>query len=57
MIENMMIWMSRHVPRWLAYWCAIRVMVHATVGEYSDQIVSELTCADALKRWDKQIKR
>lgn len=39
------------LPRKLAYWCAIRVGVYATAGEYSDQVVPELTFTDALRRW------
>lgn len=39
-------------PRRLAYWCAIRVGVHATTGRYSSQVVPELTLPDMLKRWD-----
>jgi hypothetical protein len=33
-------------------WCAVRLMAHATVGQYSKQIVPELTAIDALKRWN-----
>jgi hypothetical protein len=40
------------LPRWLAYWSAIRVMAHATTGAYSSTIVTELLAIDALKRWD-----
>jgi hypothetical protein len=35
----------------LAYWCTIRVGAHATTGKWSNQIVPELTVADALQRW------
>jgi hypothetical protein len=40
------------MPRGLVYWCAIRLMAHATVGRYSNQVVPELTALEALKRWD-----
>jgi hypothetical protein len=40
------------LPRSLAYWCAIRVMAHATQGRYGTQVVPELTAMDALKRWE-----
>jgi hypothetical protein len=40
------------LPRRIAYWAAIRVMAAATTGEYSNQVVPELTAMDALKRWD-----
>lgn len=41
------------LPRKLVYQCAIRVIAHATTGQYSDQVVPELTAMDALERWDK----
>ena len=40
------------LPRELVKWCAVRLMVHATVGEYSNQSVPDLTTMDALKRWE-----
>lgn len=40
------------MPRTLVKWCAIRLMANATQGEYSNQIVPDLTAMDALKRWD-----
>jgi hypothetical protein len=39
------------LPKRLVMWAAIRVVAHATTGEYSNQIVPELTAIDALKRW------
>lgn len=45
------------LPRRVAYWCAVRVMAHATTGEYSGQVVPELTAADALKRWPDRRRR
>lgn len=41
------------IPRRLAYFAAIRVGVHATVGRWSSQVVPELTIGDMLKRWDE----
>lgn len=42
----------RHcLPRWVSYWGAIIVFANATQGEYSAQIVPELTMAEALRRW------
>lgn len=43
---------SRYVPKDLVYWCAIRLGVNATTGDYSRQVVPELTFMDALKRWE-----
>jgi len=39
------------MPKKLVYWASIRLMAHATQGEYSNQIVPDLTAMDALKRW------
>lgn len=46
-------WLADRVPRRLAYFCAIRVGAHATVGKYGDTVVPELHFMDALKRWDE----
>jgi hypothetical protein len=43
------VWM---LPKWLVYWCAIRLIAHATQGPHSNTIVPELTAMDALKRWE-----
>jgi hypothetical protein len=42
------------LPRWLVYWCAIRLVAHATTGRYSDQVVPDLRAMDALERWEKR---
>ncbi len=52
-------WLSDKVYRRVAYalpaqvvsWAVIRVIAHATTGQYSNQIVPELSAMDALKRW------
>jgi hypothetical protein len=49
--EKVLIWIAWAMPKCVVYWCAVRLMSHATVGEYSDQVVPELTALDALKRW------
>jgi len=51
MKEKILIWLAWHMPKELVKWAAVRLMASATVNEYSDQIVSELTCLDALQRW------
>ncbi len=51
MKEKLLIWISWKLPRSIAYWCAIRVMAHATQGPYSDQVVPDLSAMDALKHW------
>ena len=51
MKEKIVIFISWHLPRSVVYWCAIRLLAHATQGEYSDQNVPYLYAMDALKRW------
>ena len=52
MREKITIWIAWHLPRYLVMWCAVRVHAHATTGQYSSQVVPDLTAMDALKRWD-----
>lgn len=51
MIDKFIMKLAFKLPRRLAYWCTIRVGANATVGNYSDQIVPELTFFKALERW------
>jgi hypothetical protein len=51
MKDKVKMWFAWHMPKWLAYWCTVRLGVHATTGRFSDQIVPDLTYMDALKRW------
>jgi hypothetical protein len=50
-IENLTIAVAWSLPRKLVMWCAFRVGAHATQGEYSNQVVPDLSFIDALKRW------
>jgi hypothetical protein len=40
------------LPKRLVMWSYIRVVAHATTGQYSDTVVPEITATEALKRWD-----
>jgi hypothetical protein len=51
MKDKLCMWIAWKLPGRLVMWCAIRVASHATVGEYSNQIVPDLTAMDAIKRW------
>jgi hypothetical protein len=53
MTERFIIALAWLLPRRLVYWCAIRLGAHATQDAYENQIVTELSFVDALKRWDK----
>ena len=50
--EKLAFWVAWRMPRWLVYFCAVRLMSHATTGKYSNTIVPELGIIDALERWD-----
>jgi antirestriction protein ArdC len=52
-IEKAQMALAWKCPRWLVYWCAIRLGCHATTGQYGTTIVPEITFMDALKRWSK----
>ena len=39
------------LPRWMIKWASVRMIAHATQGEYGDTIVPELSAMDALDRW------
>jgi hypothetical protein len=40
------------MPRWLVYWCGIRLFAHGTTGRYGHTVAPELTVMDALERWE-----
>lgn len=40
------------LPKFLVYYCAIRVMANASSGKYQKQVLSELKAMDALRRWE-----
>lgn len=52
MTEKMCMTIAWWLPRQLVKWCAVRLMAHATTGQWSSQIVPELRVMDALNRWD-----
>ncbi len=52
MQEKLIIWVAWKLPRRLVYWCAVRLLVAATVPPYGDQVVPELTGMVALTRWE-----
>ena len=50
-MDKLWLWIAHKLPRGLVKWAAVRLMVNATVGEYSNQVVPDLTALDALRRW------
>lgn len=51
--EKFWSWLAYRTPKPLVYWCGIRMVAHATTGQFSDQVVPELTAMDAVKRWEE----
>ncbi|KKN64714.1 hypothetical protein LCGC14_0488460 [marine sediment metagenome] len=50
-MDKLWLWIADRLPRRLVMWTAIRLMVNATAGKYSGQIVPDLTAIEALRRW------
>lgn len=50
--DRIILWLAWHLPKRLVYWCAVRVMAHATTKTWSSQEVPSLYAMDALKRWE-----
>lgn len=53
MKERFWSWLARRLPRELVYHAVIRAGVHATTGQYSMQVVPELTFGECLQRWER----
>jgi len=51
--EKVMMKVAWSMPKWLAYYCTVRVGANATTGKHSTQVVPKLYFMDALKRWEK----
>ena len=52
-LQSAVVW---RLPKWIVYWCTIRSGAHATTGKHSNQVVSDLTLLDTLKRWESKNK-
>lgn len=52
MRETFWCWLAWKLPQRLVYWCAIRLMAHATLPPYGDQVVPDLNALEALQRWE-----
>ena len=50
--EKIYLWFVWKLPKELIMWCSIRLIAHATQGEYGNTIVPDLAAMDALKRWE-----
>ena len=50
--ESARMWIVWHLPKWIIYWAAIRLISYATSDKYSNTEVSSFLAMDALKRWE-----
>ena len=51
-MERLYKWIAWRLPKKLVYWCAIRLLSHATQGKWGNQEVPKLLAMDALNRWE-----
>lgn len=56
--EKLMMAIAWVMPRWLVYFCAVRLGAHATTGQFGKTVVPEVTFMEvtfmeALERWKK----
>lgn len=49
--EKVWIWLAWHLPKTLVKWAAVRLMAHATTGEYGSHHPDSVSIMDALERW------
>ena len=54
MKDKFFMWLCWRLPHPVVYWCAIRLIAHATQGKYSDQEVPALGAMEALRRWNDE---
>ena len=50
--EKFMVWLVWLLPKSIVYYCAIRLIVHATDGKYGSTVVPKLGAIEALERWE-----
>lgn len=50
--ERAAMWLAWRMPRWLAYWCFVRIAAHGTTGEWSGSVPDQLSVMEAMRRWD-----
>lgn len=49
--EKLQFWFAWKMPKWLVYFCSIRMIANATTGKYSNTEVPKLTAMEALERY------
>lgn len=51
-VEKLIIAIVWRLPRRVVMWAAIRLMAHATVGQWGNEHPDSVSIMAALKRWD-----
>lgn len=46
-------WLAWHLPHELVYWCAVRVVTHASTTTLRHTEMGAITAADALEAWEE----
>lgn len=49
--EKVVTTIAWHLPRAVAYWCAIRLGAHATTGKWGGETPDSVSLMTALQRW------
>lgn len=44
-------WIAFRLPKPIVYWASIRLVAHASQGEYGTEEVPALRAMDAIRRW------
>ena len=52
MKDKVWMWIAWHLPKELVKWCAIRLMAHATTGQYGQVNTTKTTIIESLQRWE-----
>lgn len=47
-------WIAMRLPRWVVKWSLVRAGVHATKGQYSKQVVTDLNLFETMDRWENK---
>jgi hypothetical protein len=50
--ENVITWIAWHLPKVLVKWCFVRVSTLASVEEYADKVMGDISVIDALDCWE-----
>lgn len=50
--EKVVMWIAWHLPKLLVKWCFVRVATLASVEEYADKVMGDISVIDALDSWE-----